>query len=884
MMNRKMLVFGCSLIAAGSALAGRLPAEAEATYMEVPSLTARYGQYIDTGYSVPANAELRFKFTMTKTAAYQCPFGTYTDANTLCTRLARNNNDANNYLVYFRSNANNGWVLVQNVTASESDAVEGYMNASKLKLNAREVNFDPKTGGAFDGAADGKTLLLFTQKADAAPKPVTIYSFSILEGDETKHDYVPCCRRSDGKTGLYDSVAREFLPTQFGTHESAQQLEMTFGNDRLEIVGSPTAKGTVTPAYGVQEGLTNGQPVAVSAPAHLVGVGTCVCCAGYNLYTNVPGDASAWGLWKRGSENSFTYVHPATASVRLEWVWNEYSLPAGCQPLLWLKSDGGQFVDTGYKANVKTFYRFKYAMKPVGYSGPFGTYTGPTVNCTRIIASNGSSTSLLVYFLSSGQDGWMQLPGVTKNAGEDVSGFLAYDKVQLNGVTYPLTCREPAKDRPNPVGSEDARTAYLFRVNSGTGAEVTMYAFAIFEDNVLLHDYLPCERSGKGVMVDLVTGDVLENGGTGDFICGPEDHPGDATVYSWKASVTEGDWTNAANWAAEGPAEVGYPAGSLSTAKFPTGTRATVRLPERALTFKTLSLKETDLKVKFVGGVRDSTGAFQNVMTAIVSEGVSESVAAGAAQNNEIVFDGVAVSSPEYLVVGVGSRLVLTNAAEFTCGKGVMMGYGTGAVLTNPTAGYLDVKDGSLLKVAKEINLASRFVLTVDDARVQAEMVQFGCNTPGGTVCLAGTHPEMLLTVYVRNMTAGDEGGFLFQLPADGYVAPPVRSAGDVVNQERQFGGRDSYSGDRKLRVDVESAFAPGTCCRKSRNPLVTAISGVNVNTVIFDNRTGCPGNFLYGEELQEPYGWHAVSEFPAGQKPKSIGIYLPRGLKVIVK
>lgn len=64
----------------------------------------------------------------------------------------------------------------------------------------------------------------------------------------------------------------------------------------------------------------------------------------------------------------------------------------------------------------------------------------------------------------------------------------------------------------------------------------------------------------------------------------------------------------------------------------------------------------------------------------------------------------------------------------------------------------------------------------------------------------------------------------------------------------------------------------------------MTAISGVNVNTVIFDNRTGCPGNFLYGEELQEPYGWHAVSEFPAGQKPKSIGLYLPRGLMLIFK
>lgn len=270
-------------------------------------------------------------------------------------------------------------------------------------------------------------------------------------------------------------------------------------------------------------------------------------------------------------------------------------------------------------------------------------------------------------------------------------------------------------------------------------------------------------------------------------------------------------------------------------------------------------------------------------MTAAVSEGVGESVAAGTAQNNEIVFDGVAVSSPEYLAIGVGSRLVLTNASEFTCGKGVLMGYGTGAVLPNPTAGYLDVRDGSLLKVAKEIDLASQFVLTIDDARVQAESVQFGCNTPGGTVRLAGTHPEMLLTVCVRNVTAGDEGGFLFQLPADGYGAPPVRTSGDG-NELNCFGGPDDYFAGKKIRIDVEPAFAPETCCRKSRNPLVTAISGVNVNTVIFDNRTGCPGNFLYGEELQEPYGWHAVSEFPAGQKPKSIGIYLPRGLKVIVK
>ena len=60
---------------------------------------------------------------------------------------------------------------------------------------------------AFESARVQKAFIPYS-----VGNPVRIADVAIYESGEKTHEFIPCRRKSDGVLGLYDTVAKQFLP------------------------------------------------------------------------------------------------------------------------------------------------------------------------------------------------------------------------------------------------------------------------------------------------------------------------------------------------------------------------------------------------------------------------------------------------------------------------------------------------------------------------------------------------------------------------------------------------------------------------------------------------------------------------------------------------
>ena len=187
-----------AVVCAFGAVAGSLPAD----YQEVSCVDSTGVEWIDTGVVINENHELQFKVAVLTLSGYKGPFDSYSDSTSNFTRITPNNGDKKNWLVNFMSKSSTTFAAV---TTAAGNAVEGYMNIGHAKLNTVENDLRRTVGDD-----ETSTLKLFGRSGSATA--TRIYYFRILEGDEVKHNYVPCYKRdASGEVGLYDTVEGRFL-------------------------------------------------------------------------------------------------------------------------------------------------------------------------------------------------------------------------------------------------------------------------------------------------------------------------------------------------------------------------------------------------------------------------------------------------------------------------------------------------------------------------------------------------------------------------------------------------------------------------------------------------------------------------------------------------
>lgn len=169
----------------------------------------------------------------------------------------------------------------------------------------------------------------------------------------------------------------------------------------------------------------------------------------------------------------------------------------------WLKATGNQRLATGYIAKDNTTFEFKVKSDAVAanYEQLWGS------NSMLMERNYNSETSY--YFTRRDYDGLSEAhttvtfpqgqPSVIKIEGVDANNCNIY-----RDGTLVTTFNRPVRDS-YPISLFNAG-------DSSRYAKITLYYFKIYEGDTLVHDYEPALfEDGTATLLDLVTGDVLEN-------------------------------------------------------------------------------------------------------------------------------------------------------------------------------------------------------------------------------------------------------------------------------------------------------------------------------------------------------------------------------------
>lgn len=183
--------------------------------------------------------------------------------------------------------------------------------------------------------------------------------------------------------------------------------------------------------------------------------------------------------------------------------------------LEYLESTGTQWIDTGIIGGSSSKVEISASSSNTALNmGLFGSRNASLVKAF-IIWQRVTNTSVRFDFADNSAN------RVIANAAWDTSGFNTVIKDgpnnTLNGVagannaTATFTCEYPF---------------YLFSINTAgtatSNASVRIYSCKIWQNGVLVRDFIPVRKGTVGYMYDRVSGKLFGNAGTGDFVLGPD--------------------------------------------------------------------------------------------------------------------------------------------------------------------------------------------------------------------------------------------------------------------------------------------------------------------------------------------------------------------------
>ncbi len=168
-------------------------------------------------------------------------------------------------------------------------------------------------------------------------------------------------------------------------------------------------------------------------------------------------------------------------------------------PLEYIESTGGQWIDTGYKAtanaNIKT--KIYINTKAGSFFGSSGLGLDNYSNRYRFFHGNNN-----------------QLVAPTDiNSITEIETKQSTISIYTNGVYYSGSANG---------ASYPAENMYIFSKNGSSPAYMRVYYFQIYENDVLVHDFIPViDSNGIACLYDSIEYKFYYNSGTGDFTAGP---------------------------------------------------------------------------------------------------------------------------------------------------------------------------------------------------------------------------------------------------------------------------------------------------------------------------------------------------------------------------
>ena len=440
-------------------------------YKQVEYIESTGTQWIDSGYIANNNTRVVIDYQFTSLI----------DSFLLG---CRNNSTSNAYTV--------------NLAYSGKNAVTSYGNTGNTQFGDADVNRHIVDKNKNKFYFDGELLLIQTENSFTCPSSLEIfschngdtsgylpslariYSLKIYDDDMIVKDFIPCVRKVDNTAGLYDLVNNKFY-TNEGTGE------FTVGNEVGKVVTrynkSTISKITVDDVdyhFAKSNEVTNG-----------------VC------------------------ENA---VNEPIIDMNIKGNSIQRLLPEEYQEVEYLENSGIQRIDTGLVPTSSTSIDITYqSMAVVGKSQYI---LGSRENASTVVAYalNGSSTN----------NYWdVRFNGVATSI---LAVNRSTDKyrsiVELNEGNGSWTLTNLTTNETNEMtlsGAVVNATAnlYLFaynQIDANTHTNLRIFACKIYENRVLIRNYIPCYRKSDKVagLYDLVANVFYTNSGTGTFVVGSD--------------------------------------------------------------------------------------------------------------------------------------------------------------------------------------------------------------------------------------------------------------------------------------------------------------------------------------------------------------------------
>ena len=202
---------------------------------------------------------------------------------------------------------------------------------------------------------------------------------------------------------------------------------------------------------------------------------------------------------------------------------NEYDNPFALK--YYIKSDGAQWIDTGYYPNGNTTVEAVAECADPQYT------SWPTIFGMRpqAYSSSGCQDLLIHFYDTTSRATWYSMnKGVATTQylkGSNTKAVYTLGKKGY-GITTETYANRDFSGLSEPVGN--TYSLFLFAMNNmgspdnGTWCIMKLYRVRIWENDTLLHEFIPWEDNGVACMKDTVTGDLKYNLGTGSFVYGQD--------------------------------------------------------------------------------------------------------------------------------------------------------------------------------------------------------------------------------------------------------------------------------------------------------------------------------------------------------------------------
>lgn len=205
-------------------------------------------------------------------------------------------------------------------------------------------------------------------------------------------------------------------------------------------------------------------------------------------------------------------------------------VPNTYQEVEYIESDGNEYINTGVLSGsnyLKIDIKYSMSELPASkkYAAIFGGYTGEDYNATRIIYYGGTGTegTEKIYGYVNNRAGSAAISDTSKRA----ANTIYYETLEKNGqaITYTSNNFQNSLTKANPVeGTAYSGNIILFdhRVAKSIRSSVKLYRLKIYDNGVLLRNFIPCYRKSDTEigLYDTVTKTFYTNLDTGTLTKG----------------------------------------------------------------------------------------------------------------------------------------------------------------------------------------------------------------------------------------------------------------------------------------------------------------------------------------------------------------------------